>query len=92
MYFLMSYKIRPGKRDEGVERFLKTGAPPPKGVKMVSRWHNLAGQSGLTIGETDDPLTVQEWCMQWNDVLEFDVQNVFPDEQAGQLMAKVYAK
>ena len=41
-------------------RFLKTGAPPPAGVKMLGRWHGMSG-GGVLIAETDDAKALYSW-------------------------------
>jgi len=89
MLFTLSYKGRLGTRNAAIERFLKTGGSPPAGVKMIGRWHDLAGISGFSVAETNDPSLMAKWALDWNDLLEIDVRSVVTDELAGPLLASV---
>ena len=85
MLFVTKYTTAPATRDLGVERFKKTGGPPPAGVKMIGRWHMADGSGGIVICETDDATRLAAWVNDWTDVLVFDIRPVLTDEQ----MAKV---
>jgi hypothetical protein len=47
MKFMISWKIPPGSHKPAAEGFLRSGAPPPPGLKMIGRWH--APGSGVTL-------------------------------------------
>jgi hypothetical protein len=89
MLFAVSWKGTPTVRNTSVERFLKTGGRPPVGVKMVGRWHDIGRMSGTAIAETDDPLLMSKWALEWNDIFEFEIRPVVTDEQAGPLLAQL---
>ena len=46
MKFMVTFTGKPSHFKEAVSRFVKTGAAPPEGVKMLGRWqwsiHRLA--------------------------------------------------
>lgn len=92
MHVAIVYKVRPDRRDAAIGRLLETGGLPPEGARMLQRWHDLASTWGVTITETDDPLAIPKWCLQWNDVLEFEVHQVIADEQAVPLLSALRAK
>ena len=89
MLFAVSWKGTPTVRNTSVERFLKTGGRPPEGVKMVGRWHDIGRISGTAIAETDDPLLMSKWALEWNDIFEFEIRPVVTDKQAGPLLAQL---
>ena len=89
MLLAVSWKGTPTVRNTSVERFLKTGGRPPVGVKMVGRWHDIGRMSGTAIAETDDPLLMSKWALEWNDIFVFEIRPVVTDEQAGPLLAQL---
>jgi hypothetical protein len=71
MKFISRWSLPQGSFDAAVERFLKTGGAPPKGVKMLGRWHGMDG-TGFAVSETTDAKAMYLWVSQWADVLDFD--------------------
>ena len=88
MKFIVSWKIPKGSVVSSEARFLKTGAPPPAGVKMLGRWHGMSG-GGVLIAETDDAKALYSWLANWNDLLEFQTTPCVEDAEAGEVMASL---
>ena len=40
-----------------------------KNIKLIGRWHDLAGGTGVAIFESDDPVAMANWVLNWNTVL-----------------------
>jgi hypothetical protein len=57
-------------RDEALARFKKTGAVPPKGVKLLGRWVSVDFSGGFDLLESDDPKALAEFSLMWSDLLE----------------------
>jgi hypothetical protein len=91
MVFSISWKGSPDVRNATAERFLKSGGMPPAGVRLIGRWHDV-GLSGIAIAETDDPLLMSKWVLDWNDMFELQVRAVVTDEQVGPLLARTVGK
>lgn len=70
------------------KRFLKTGGPPPAGVTMIGRWHDMNG-GGVLIAETNDAKALCAWQASWNDLLEFETSPCLEDAEAGEVLASV---
>ncbi|MCJ8162704.1 DUF3303 domain-containing protein [Acinetobacter zhairhuonensis] len=92
MLFIFKWSSRPENRNAAIERFLKTGGKPPAGVNMLGRWFVVAQQSGFAVAEADDAGLLQQWAMEWNDLLSMEVLPALTDEQAGPLMAAALGK
>ena len=90
MLFMTRWKIR--DRDAAIERFTRTGAQPPQGIRLIGRWHDVASQTGFAISEADDASTMARWALSWNDVLEMDVRPALNDEQLGAVLAGMQKK
>ena len=43
MLFVSEYRIAAENRNVAQERLMKTGGPPPLGVKVIGRWHSVVG-------------------------------------------------
>ena len=85
MKYLLIWNLSPGTYKATVARFLETGGAPPKGVKMLGRWHGMSGQ-GVAISECDDPKAMFEWRARWADLLEMTVTPCLEDADAGAVM------
>ena len=87
MLFIVSWSIDPENRNIAIERFLKTGGAPPKGAKMLGRWHAVGGSSGMGIVEASDLVPIQKWVLEWSDIMQMDVHAALTDEQMAPLLA-----
>ncbi|WP_442915189.1 DUF3303 domain-containing protein [Marinobacter sp. SS21] len=84
---MLSWKLEPERRNEAIARFLETGGKPPDGVTLLGRWFAVAQQTGVAILEANDPVLIQQWALEWNDLMRLDVSPVLTDEQVGPIMA-----
>ncbi|SDH95479.1 DUF3303 domain-containing protein [Pseudomonas panipatensis] len=91
MLFIISWTISTDKRNSAITRFLKTGAKPPAGVTMKGRWHTVGRSGGFGLAETDDPLRLQQWMLEWSDLMQMEAYPALTDEQAAPLLAAVAA-
>ena len=88
MKFIITYAIKPGHMAAAVSRFLKTGGMPPKGVKMLNRWHGAG--LGFILAETKDNKALYEWLSQGTDQMEFAIHPVVEDRNAAAVLRKIY--
>ena len=88
MKFMVSWKIAPAHMPPAVTRFLETGGAPPKGVKMLGRWHGTG--LGFALADTKDGKALYEWAAQWSDQLEMAVHPVVEDREGAAVLRRVY--
>lgn len=86
MLFHIRYKFTTQFRDQAQKRFKETGALPPEGVKMLGRWHSVAGRKGFMIAESSDAFAIGKWVQGWTDLLSFEITPVLTDEEAAKLI------
>ena len=86
MKYILLWTLSPGTYHATVARFLETGAPPPKGVSLLGRWHGMSGQ-GVAILESDDAKAMYELRSQWSDLLELSITPCLEDADAGAVLA-----
>jgi hypothetical protein len=52
------------------------------GVKMIGRWLDMAGRTGVLIVESDDLAAVHRYIGKWNPYMEIDLTPVVDDEES----------
>ena len=87
MLFMITYSFVPEVRDVAQERFKKTGGLPGPGATMLGRWHDLGGNRGFILAESNDGIAIGKWIQQWTDLLEFEVTPVNNDEDVMKVLA-----
>ena len=55
---------------------------PQGSVKMISRYHKLAGDAGLNIVESDNAEDIMKWCMKYSHMAEIKISPVIEDAGA----------
>jgi Protein of unknown function (DUF3303) len=88
MKYIVSWTLPQGTYNAAVKRFLETGAPPPKGVEMLGRWHGMSGQ-GFAIAESNNAKGLYLWMAQWSDLLAMSVTPCLEDVDAGEVLASL---
>jgi hypothetical protein len=86
-----TWKASPANYKTAVERFLKTGAPEPKGLKTIGRWHTAGSSRGFHLDEGSDA-ALAEINAEWADILDLEVLPVVEDDAAGELATRIYGK
>ncbi len=92
MKFMVVWKITPGHYKAAVERFLKTGAPPPAGGKTLGRWHVPGSAQGWHLIEASGPEALAEHAFEWGDVITLEIHPVVEDAAAGAAAQKALGK
>ena len=88
MKFMVTWKIAPAHMAPAVKRFLETGGVPPKGVKMLGRWHGAG--IGFALAECRDGKPLFELMAEWSDQLEFAVHPVVEDREGAAVLRRIY--
>ena len=61
------------------------------GVKIIGRWLDMAGRTGILIIESNDLATVHRWLGRWNPYLDVDLTPVVDDEEAASIGRQIAA-
>lgn len=91
MKYMVTWKISPSNYKAAVKRFLKTGAPAPKGMKTLGRWHTAGSTRGFHLVEGSDA-ALAEINAEWADLLDLQVVPVVEDDVAAAAAAKILGK
>lgn len=87
MKFMVTWRIHDEHRHDAFKTFSEMSAEQDQAdhgdsIRLIGRWHDLAGFSGVAICETDDATAVANWVLNWNSILDIDVTMVFDDDEA----------
>lgn len=61
------------------------------GVRMIGRWHDMAGRTGVVIAESNDLAAVQRWVGKWNPYMDIDLTPVVDDEESAATARQIIA-
>ena len=60
----------------------------PEGLKYTDSWIEANFERCFQLMECDDPRLFQEWILQWQDLVEFEVIPVVPSKETTEVVAK----
>jgi hypothetical protein len=61
------------------------------GVKMIGRWLDMAGRTGVLIVESNDLAAVHRYVGQWNPYMDIDLTPVVDDEESAAIARQIVA-
>lgn len=86
MKYMVTWRVHKNKRHEALQAFAAMGDADDErdlsGVRLIGRWHDLVGFTGVAIAETDDPQALTSWALNWNAALDLKVVPVLDDDEA----------
>ncbi len=89
MKYLVTWKVHEEKRHEALKTFSAMSDEDDSkdlgDVRLIGRWHDLIGFTGVAIAETDDPKALTEWLLNWNGVIDVQSVPVLDDNEAREL-------
>jgi hypothetical protein len=92
MKYMISWKIAPGHHKPAGKAFLKGGAPMPKGLSLIGRWHAPGSGYGWALVEGQDSTALAQHIAEWANLLEFQITPVIEDADAAKALSRVYGK
>ena len=83
---MVSWKVQENKRHEALKTFAgmseKDAANEFGDLKVIGRWHDLVGFTGVAIVESNNPNALAAWLLTWNNTIDIQSVPVFDDNQA----------
>jgi hypothetical protein len=68
-------------------RFREKGRMTPEGLKYVGSWIEANFDRCFQLMECDDPRLLQQWVVQWQELIEFEFVPVVPSQETGETIA-----
>ena len=78
------------KNDDPVpvyRRFRDGGRLAPEGLQYISSWVDTKLESCFQIMETADRDLLDQWIINWSDIVEFDIYPVISSKEAAEKLA-----
>jgi hypothetical protein len=81
MLFMVIERFRDRDAKAVYRRFRDSGRMMPDGLKYVGSWIEANFDRCFQIMECDDARLLQEWILNWGDLVEFEIVPVVPSDQ-----------
>ena len=65
-------------------RFRDRGRLAPEGLRCVSSWVDEKLERCFQLMETEDPKQLEQWIVNWDDLVEFEVYPVISSKEAAE--------
>ena len=89
MKFMVTWKVHDDKRHDALKTFSamsdEDDSRDLSGVRLLGRWHDIVGFTGVAIAETDDPKALSNWLLNWNGVIDVQSVPVLDDNETREL-------
>lgn len=86
MKFMVNWRVHEDNRHEALKVFAgmsdEEAANEFGELKVIGRWHDLIGFTGVAIVETDDPNVLTAWLIKWNSMVDVESVPVLDDLEA----------
>jgi hypothetical protein len=86
MKYLVQWRVHDDKRHEALSAFSEMDSvddePGLSDLNLIGRWHDVIGFTGVAIVETDDPMVLSKWLLNWNKFIDIEAIPVFDDDEA----------
>jgi hypothetical protein len=92
MKYMVQWRVQDDKRHEVLKIFSGMSPEQEAGLsdlKLIGRWHDVIGFTGVAIVETDDPRALSKWLLHWNGMIDIEAIPVFDDAEARKLGREV---
>ena len=71
------------------KRFQEQGRMMPEGLKYIDSWVEANFNRCFQLMECDDPLLFQQWILEWQDLMEFEIVPVTTSPETKKLITSM---
>ena len=82
MLFMVIERFKNRDAEAVYTRFKEQGRMMPDGLKYVGSWVEDNFDRCFQVMECDDPRLFLEWCMHWEDLVDFEIIHVVTSAEA----------
>ena len=88
MLFMVIEHFEPGRVKDIYQRFSERGRMAPEGLTYVDSWIEAGFGRCFQLMECDDIALLQDWVLQWEDLVRFEIVPVLQSKGVGTLVQK----
>jgi Domain of unknown function (DUF3303) len=86
MLFMVIERFRNRDARAVYRRFRDHGRMMPDGLRYVGSWIEVNFDRCFQVMECDDPRLLQQWIVNWTDLIEFEVVPIAPSEETREVV------
>lgn len=87
MLFMVIERFRGRDAKPIYRRLQDQGRMMPEGLKYVGSWVEANLDRCFQLMECDDPRLFQQWAVQWQDLMEFEIIPVVPSKETAEMIS-----
>lgn len=88
MLFMVIESFKDSQVKEVYRRYHQKGRIMPEGLKYLDSWVEVNFDRCFQLMECDDPLLFQQWVIQWQDLVEFEIIPIVPSKDTTKAIAE----
>lgn len=89
MLFMVIESFKDGKVKEVYRRYQEKGQMMPEGLKYLDSWVEVNFDRCFQLMECDDLLLFQQWVIQWQDLVDFEIIPVVPSKETAEKIIRM---
>ena len=86
MLFMVIERFKNDSTKQIYYRSQEKGRMLPQGLKYIDSWIDINFNRCFQLMECDDLILFQEWILQWQDLVEFEVIPVVPSKETSEMV------
>jgi hypothetical protein len=86
MLFMVIERFKNRDAQAVYRRFQEKGRMMPEGLSYVGSWIEANFDRCFQLMECDDASLFQQWVVQWQDLIEFEIVPVVPSKETAEVM------
>ena len=88
MLYMVIERFKPGAAVEIYRRAAERGRLLPDGLEYVASWVDLNFNTCFQLMRTEDEKLFEPWCLQWQDLTDFEIIPVRESAAAFQMISR----
>jgi hypothetical protein len=92
MLFMVLEKFRNQGADAVYRRLREKGRMLPEGVTFINSWVTAELSLCFQVMECDDVAMLQQWAVQWSDLIEFEMVPIVESKETAEALARAAQK
>lgn len=89
MLFMVIESFKDSQVKEVYRRYQEKGRMMPEGLKYIDSWVEVNFDRCFQLMECDDPLLLQQWVIEWQDLVQFEIIPIVPSKDTSEKITQM---